>query len=159
MKFAKSTDAGANENIILSSVSAIKEVQRIVCVEDQNELEPGQRTETFAGGLLSPGRPSSYIRRGTQIIFDCPADEALWYHLEYVRIPEDLTADSQEPEMPETFHEAIMMWALWRGYHWMQETEMAYSTKKDLIDFMATTMAPLELASEREEARVELVNF
>jgi hypothetical protein len=158
MKFCAATDVGASENITLSSVSAIKEVQRIVLIEDQTELEPGQRTETFAGSLLSPGRPTSYIRRGAQIIFDCPAEEALWYHMEYARIPEDLTTDGQEPELPETFHEAVMMWALWRGYHWMQETDMAYSTKRDLIDFMATTKSPNEMASDREDARIEL-NF
>lgn len=158
MRFAKSTDAGASENIILSSVTEIKEVQKIVCLEDEREVVPGGRTETFVGGLKTPGAPSSYIRRGAQIIFDCPALEQLWYHLEYVRIPPDLSANSDEPELPETFHEAVMMWALWRGYKWTQETDMAYATKRDLMDFMMTTRSPNETAGDREDAQME-VNF
>jgi hypothetical protein len=159
MKLAKASDVGAGENIILSSVSAIKEVQKIICLEDETEIVPAERTETFANGLTSPGRPSSYFRRGAQIIFDCPMDEELWYHMEYVRIPPDLTLDTDEPEMPETFHEAIMMWALWRGYHWMQETDMAYSTKRDIIDFMSTTRSPGEMSLDREDAMMVLENW
>lgn len=159
VKFCKSTDVGASENVILSSVSAIKEVQRLVLLEDGRDIVPAQRAESFASGLLSPGRPGQYYRRGTQLIFDCPMDEELWFHMEYARIPSDLALDNDEPELPETFHEAVMMWALWRGYHWLQETDMAYSTKRDLMDFMATTKAPLDMALEREEAQFELANF
>lgn len=158
MKFCETGDVGADENILLSSVNEIKEIQKLVLLEDQTVMETAQRTETFVDGLLSPGTPCSYMRRGAQIIFDCPVDEELWFHLEYARIPPDLTADADEPELPETFHEAVMLWALWRGYHWLQEADMAYSTKRDLIDFMATTLQPRELAGEREDAGIEL-NF
>lgn len=159
MKFAKSTDVGASENIILSSVSAVKEVQKLVLLDGEVEIVPATRTETFVGGLVSPARPSSYLRRGAQIIFDSPVDEELWIHMEYAKIPDDLVEDDDEPLLPETFHEAVMMWALWRGYKWTQETDMAYTTKQDLIDFMRTTKAPVDVATDREDGQVELVNF
>lgn len=159
VKFLEAADAGASENVILSSVTEIKEVQKVIFLEDESEIVPAGRTETFTGFLTSPGKPSSYLRRGNQLIFDCPVDDEYWFLLEYVKIPPDLTADDDEPQMPETFHEAVMLWALWRGYHWLQETDMAYTTKKDLIDFMATTRSPQETSLDREDAQVELVNF
>jgi len=158
MKFLKAADVGASENIILSSVSAIKEVQKLVLLDGEQEIVPAGRTETFTGNFLMLGKPSSYMRQGTKIIFDIAPDEDYWMYLEYVKIPADLVNDTDEPELPETFHEAVMLWALWRGYRWMQETDMAYSTKKDLIDFMLTTKAPSEMALDREDAAFEL-NF
>jgi hypothetical protein len=158
MKFCGPLDVGVADNVALSSVTEIKEVQKLMLLDGEVEIVPAQRTDSFSGWLRTPGRPSTYLRRGAQIIFDCPVDEELWFAMEYAKIPPDLTEDGDEPQMPETFHEAVMMWALWRGYHWMQETDMAYSTKQDIMDFMRTTRAPLEMAAEREDAGVE-VNF
>jgi len=48
-----------------------------------------------------------------------------------------LAEQTQQLWLPGQYHEAIVLWGLWWGYRRAQENSSAYSTKRDLDDFLA----------------------
>jgi len=158
MRLCKAADVGASENIIMSPVSSFAGIRKITDMQSGLDLSPALRTDSFGIFLLNPGVPLQYMQRAYDIVFDYPCADERFYRMEYTRIPPDMTLTTDEPELPENYHDAILLWALWRAYRWTHEFSAAYSTKRDLMDFMASTRSPLDMEGERENAGVE-VNF
>jgi hypothetical protein len=138
-----------SENIPLNPIDQIASVLKITDVEGVMDLAVGGGIEGFSSGLLSHGTPSSYILLGNRIVFDVAADEVIWYRMEYSKVPEELALALDEPELPETFHEALILYAQWIGLRRSQEWGGAYSTKKDIEDLMQTLKTSIEMSYER----------
>jgi hypothetical protein len=76
-------------------------------------------------------------------------DEDKWFEMEYYRMPGDMSADDDSPELPETFHWAIILWAIWTGHRVRREPANAFSTKKDFEDFMKGRVTDMEIGGDR----------
>lgn len=151
-KIVSSSHAWKSEHLVLDPVSSLYAILKITDIEDEQDLSPGGRTDTYPKDLTSPAIPSKYYVYGDELIFDCPIDETRWYRMEYVKFPGDLSEASDIPEIPEPWHEAIVLWATWWGLRRMQEYAGAYSTRKELESFMNTTMQQGESEMDREDA-------
>ena len=149
--FRQASAIDVNENIPLSPVSQIAAVLKLSSPEDSEDLPQGSRIETYMTDTLESGDPDSYIALGDSILFDVAPDSVRWYRLEYSRIPDDLTALSQEPMIPASFHEALLLYTHWIGLRRSQEWGGAYSTKRDIEDLMSSLKTSLEQAFERED--------
>jgi len=150
-RFRPSTATDADENIPLSAVNEIAAIRRLTDLADLSDLGLGGRTETYTSNLLTKGTPTDYIKQGSGVVFDMAPDSARWYRLEYVRIPPDLALAADEPDIPETFHEAVALYAIWWGLKRAQESGNAYATKRDIEDIMSSLKQNLEMAFERED--------
>lgn len=149
--FRQASATDVSENIPLSPVSQIAAVLKVSNPEDAEDLPMGSRIETYMTDVLESGDPDSYIALGDSIIFDVAPDTVRWYRLEYSKIADNLTALSQEPMIPESFHEALVLYTHWIGLRRSQEWGGAYSTKNDINDLMSTLKTSLEQAFERED--------
>jgi hypothetical protein len=139
----------ASEHIQLSPVSDILDIMKIEDVEDLVTLDEGDRTESFIGTFEDVGTPVSWIFFGNQIIFDVAPDASRWFKIEYYKQPIEMVAASDTPEIPDAWHEGIVLWARWWGFARGQETAMAYSSKKDFNEFLQNTRQSLEMRYER----------
>jgi hypothetical protein len=155
-KILESGDVGASENLILSPISSLYTISKITDLEDGKDLLPAERTETWADELTEDAIPEEYLLRGNSLFFNTAYSSERWYRMEYVKIPADLSSDEDEPEIPEPWHEAIVLWATWRGLRYMQESNEAYSVKRDLFDFLEMTVTEGEMSFEREHSGVQL---
>lgn len=63
---------------------------------------------------LDNSQPVYWTEYGNQIYFNCPANLAYTLRQYYQKIPEELTADSDTPELPQNFREAIVLGAAYR---------------------------------------------
>jgi hypothetical protein len=156
MRLCSATDIGADENIVGSPVDEIMEIRKITDIPNRTNLVPARRTDDFPSNLYSTGTPTQYIRRGNDILFDIAPDEERWYRMEYMRMPTALSADTDIPEIPDYFHEAIILWTCREGFMWNQEWQAAYSMKRDLVDFLSTTKQQGEMQFDREDGQVEV---
>lgn len=148
MKFATT----GTEDLVLDPNDRIFDVLKVFDLEDENELGRGDRTTGYSGNLTTPGTPSEYIVYGDRLEFDCPIDEARWYKLWYTRMPTDLSADSDEPEIPEPWQEPIVLWAIWKGLQRQQEAPLAYAAKRNLIDMIQSLVPQYSMDDEKEES-------
>lgn len=156
MKILDTGAVGASDNIVISPVSSFYAVSKITDLEDLVDLEPAERTENWSADLTEDSAPSSYFVQGDTIYFNTAYSSERYYRMEYVRIPPDLSSDDSEPELPEPWHEAIALWAIWKGLIRSQESQEAWARKKDLMDLIETTATQYEVSHERENAGVRI---
>jgi hypothetical protein len=78
--------------------------------------KPWQRFfETFpAPDTHDSSQPLYWTEYGNQIYFNCPADKAYLLRQLYQKLPTELTADADVPELPWNFREVIVLGAAYR---------------------------------------------
>ena len=156
-KFVESTDATAAENIVLSPVKKIRAVQKVTDLQMPWDLRPSARDENFSMYLLTASIPMSYFPRGNAIYFDMPVSTVRTYRIEAAVMPDDLSAATDVPLIPEQFHEAIWHYARWIGLVRNQEFGGAYAAKRDLDELMSSLKQDIELTYEREDSHLEVL--
>lgn len=150
--FRSALDADVAFNLPLSPISEIAAVLKVTDISNGSDLTQEGRIESFASNLATLGDPCSYIVHGNSLIFDvAPDDEDFWFKIEYSKIPSPLIALTDEPLIPDSFNEALLLYTQWIGLRRSQEWGGAYSTKRDIEDLMSTLKTSLEMAFERED--------
>jgi hypothetical protein len=157
VRLCESGAVGADENVVLSPVTQVMEIKKITNIKRFWDLVPMERTDTGALRQLTLSYPRQYMRIGNDIVFDYPALEEEYYRMEYVRMPPDLSVDSDVPEIPSYFDEAIILDAVRSVLVWQQDNDEAYARKKDLQDFMLTVKQQGEMGYERENGQATVI--
>jgi hypothetical protein len=67
-----------------------------------------------APDTLSNSQPTYWTEYGNQLYFNCPSDLAYLLRQYYQKIPTELAADADVPELPQNFREAIVLGAAYR---------------------------------------------
>lgn len=94
--------------------------------------------------------PSQYYKLAKGLRFESFPNKKKNYAIRYVRGPKLLTYAllTAEPELPEQFHGAIVLYCLWWGYRRMQENDSAYATKQDLVEMLRRIRTEYDLQGE-----------
>lgn len=129
---------------------------KIVDMAEQRVLERAAHTESYDATLTEYGDSSEWYRFGNKIYLDKNQRDEKWFRMEYYRLPTELSADADEPEIPEEFHFGIVLFGRWWGYQRQQELRSAWAAKQDFNEFMGTTKTELDVESERETASGEI---
>lgn len=95
--------------------------------------------ETFfnlwpAPDLLNSAQPIYWTEYGTTIYFNCPADVAYLFRQFYQRTPTDLAADSDVPDFPVSFREAIVLGATYRCEQERENDDIAALRQNEFND-------------------------
>jgi hypothetical protein len=124
-------------------------VLRITDLEDTKEIARGSRVEDYDRLITTTGTPTEWIPKGNSIVFNYAPTEERWYKADYYRLPKELSSATDEPEIPEAFHWAIVLWgAMWAAGRY-QENATKYSYSKDFESFMAHTKTDYDVMLER----------
>lgn len=136
-RFIKSSaEADAAYQINVHPVTELADVIAIKDVEQGIELEKAYFNEKFAASEGEAGIPTQYWVYGNQIRFDVALNERRAYEILYVRQPAPLVAATDVPDIPEQYHEAIVLWAIHSFQRKAQDFEKGYSTKREVEDLM-----------------------
>ena len=153
----------SGEHITLPSVSDRFKPQgnflEVLNVEDathQRDLERANRTESFAANTTDAGDASQWYRFGTRLYFDRATPEAIWFRLEYYRLPTDMSGAADVPEIPEMFHYAITIWGRMWGHMRKHDHGMYALAEGEFTNFMRSRLGVYEVQDEREEAHGSL---
>lgn len=112
-----------------------------------------ETTEDFSKLGSGVGTPGLARIRGQNIIFDV-APESGRFAVEYLRRPIPLVDLDDESELPEAYHEALVLYVEQWGFARMQENDAAYARKRDLEDFLRRRRTVDDL--EDDERRLTL---
>lgn len=134
------------------------EIVSVTDLENQTELELTDKNTSLVVAQALVGVPTQLRVVSGGVLFDVFPEKDREFMVRYFRGPKPLTvADGAvEPELPVQFHEAIVTWCKWWGLVRGQETETAYSVKKDLEDFMARTRTEYDLQDEVAQGQVKV---
>jgi hypothetical protein len=135
------------------------EVLKITDIAESRVLERALRTDNFPNFNLSHGDPNKWYRYGNRIFYDINVDEQKFFEVEYYRNPTEMSDATDEPELPEQFHYAIVLWGIWWGFKRSLETNMAYSAKKDFEDEMRRLKSQYDVQDERENNSIKLRGY
>jgi hypothetical protein len=150
-RFVAAGSTWAADNIAVDPVSDVIAVQQVIDLSDGNRLIRADRVEAFADVGCGVGNaPSVFADRQGGILFDTPVPEGRSYRIRYFGMPRAFTSESDVPQMPEVFHEALLLWVVWWGLRSLQEFSGAYSTKRDLEDTMASAVQQFDRGGERD---------
>lgn len=126
------------------------EVTQVYDLADGGELEIGDQKTKIVEAVI--GTPGSYIKVSRGFTFDVAPSEERKYRVYLYRYPVEMTQLTDECELPEAFHEAVILRALWWAYRRMQENADAYSVKRDLDDLLARLRTSIDFESEVHNA-------
>jgi hypothetical protein len=105
------------------------EILSITDVVNGKELEPVTKQEKFPGNLEILGTPSYWYHYGNAIYYDVNVDTKLRFRVEYYRTPTDMDADASNPDIPNIWHMAIVLWGRWYMLQRKMEAGLAYAAK------------------------------
>ncbi len=158
MDIVSSTDAKAAVSIVLDPVNVFFGANKLTDMNNKRLIVKGFRTDTFVNQLESKGIPDVYRVRGYKLFFNQNVDEQRWFHLEYTRLPDDMTLATDEPAIPSNFHEVIAMFAHWKGLKRSGESDTKWAIRQDIDHYMKTNFQPIEIEMERENGQA-VVDF
>uniref|UniRef100_A0A6M3K5D2 Uncharacterized protein n=1 Tax=viral metagenome TaxID=1070528 RepID=A0A6M3K5D2_9ZZZZ len=145
----------AGEHIVLPSESdryrATGNLVEILDVEDLEEkikLQKAIRGDFYVDYVESSGDPNVWFMRGNELHFDKPTEEAKWFRVHYYRLPTDMSASTDEPEIPSQFHYGLVLWGLIWGHRRANESDRAYAAEQSLRDFMRSTLSAYDVADK-----------
>ena len=114
------------------------EITNVYDLDTNSELDLIKKYDPLIAMQASIQTPSEFYKIANGIRFDSFPEMQRRYAVRYMRGPKVLSYLNQnaEPELPQQFHQAIVLHGLLWGYRRMQENNSAYSTKQDLYDIM-----------------------
>lgn len=105
--------------------------------------------------------PSEYARRGDSIIFDSAIEDELSLRFWYYRYPTLLssTTPTVECELPEAWHEIVILGAIYRGFEKLMEPDRALEAKAQYVDEATNRITAYQLEDEHIERNLKARSY
>jgi hypothetical protein len=146
------TGSYTDYHISVDAKREISDVLKVIDVEGQTDLGIIDRTDVLTGTIISNSPASAYARFGDTLYLDSAYDSLRTYQMFYYRHPTALALYDDVPDLPEPFHEAVVMWATHSLQMREQDFNGAYATKRDLQELMQTLRPQGNLEGMYEES-------
>jgi len=101
--------------------------------------------------LMTTGTPSQWYQLGDIIYFDTYFEEPLWFVVEYQKLPDELRSLTQPFEIPDQWHDVLLLLVEWETSRRAQENDMASRIRTD-IDRLIDS---LRIDAEEEHLRTD----
>jgi len=127
-------------------------------IGNQTQLDRSYRGDFLPTPEPNEGVPLTFDVLANGLVFDVWPTDGLLFNVQYMRGPRKLGYEDsdEEPELPEQFHQGLVLWCEWWGLRRAQESNDAYSVKKDLDDFMARTRTEYDLQDEHAQGQITI---
>lgn len=132
---------------------------KIYDFKQRREIFPGLDKDYFFTFVNYVGDPTQFRFAERTIWFDRGIDDNRWFKLYYIKNPPKLANATDVPNIPESWHMALVYWASAYAKSRDRDWTGAYACKKNFTDFMATTRRDNELYTEDEELYVVVGGF
>lgn len=123
-------------------------------LSSKTAISRGTGKSTFTSGIMSAGAPSEWNLDGKFVVFNSAPQEVAYYLMRYNKYPTPCTALSDEFELPEAFHEAVVQWACWWSYRRAGENSSAYAQLRTLSDLMNVLRTEADFDQDGRSGRV-----
>lgn len=120
-----------NDVLFFPGAPRVWAVERIENLVDGGPVDHVDWSKLVGIDITDVGEPSSFANRGNRIMFDKPVDDAYFYRMFFYRLPA-LLSDADLPavcEIPEDWHEMIVLGGVWRGFQKLMEPDRSLEAK------------------------------
>jgi hypothetical protein len=125
------------------------EVLGVYNMEERTELIPGTRGDVFANVMNVEGDPRYYYRVGSTLYFDVVQfDDTQRFRIEYLQLPDDMSATTDTSGLPEAFDEAIVMWAVAWGFGRILDPQKRAAARSEFVAEMRMHQSEWHIADE-----------
>lgn len=133
----------------------IAEVFRCRDLLNDRDLDLVQRTAEIYISDATLRVPTTWGRVGNYIRFNAFINNDHWFQLEAKRFPNELVDPTDVPELPEQYHEAIVLYALGWGFSFTIEPEKAQAAQVAFQNFMLSRQSSVNWRDERRDLKYE----
>ena len=126
------------------------EILNVYDTAQNSELELVKKYDPLIALQAVIQTPAQYYKIAQGLRFEAYPETSRNYTVRYMRGPRvmDYVTLDEVPELPLSFHEALVLRVLWWGYRRMQENNSAYATKQDLVDTLRRIRTEYDLQGE-----------
>ncbi len=118
-----------------------------------SEIERAESKESLFNYQMTTGIPGKWYNLGDTIYFDSFMDETKWYTVEYQRLPNSVTTLQDTLDIPEEWHEVLLLINEWRVAKRMQDRQKADILFTELNRWIDTLRTDQEEDWLRENTR------
>lgn len=132
-----------------------RNIIKITNMDDGSDLNRVESKENLFNPYQSFGTPVSWYTLGDVVYFDQFINETIWHTFEYQRLPYDMTytvaGGWPDFDIPEEWHEVLMLIVEWRGMKRMQDKQRANELYAEIIRWIDTLRTDMEEDWLREQ--------
>lgn len=105
--------------------------------------------------------PEEYARYGDTLIFDSAIEDDLALRMWYYRYPTAFDSANQtvECELPESWHEIVVLGAIYRGFEKLMEPDRALEAKAQYVDEATNRITAYQLEDEHIERQLKARSY
>lgn len=120
-----------------------RNILKITNMNDGSDLNRVESKENLFNPYQNFGTPSDWYTLGDVVYFDQFVSTPIWHTFEYQRLPFDMVSLDQDFDIPEEWHEVLLVIVEWRGMKRMQDKQRANELLAEInrwIDTLRTDM-------------------
>lgn len=135
------TDTGSATVASTATVAIPTNAREIISVRDTtNEHKLLKRDIDWYEGMDqadAEGVPEVWLRYGSNLVFWPTPDAAYNLQIRYMKLPDEMSSDSDEPVYPVDWHEVIVLLAASRAGYWLGLDTKAMNFKSEAVGLIA----------------------
>jgi len=133
-------------------------IQRMEKVADGLPLTHKAWEDIVGTSFTAVGNPSAFARRGANIVFDSTPNTEEWFRIWFYAFPTEISADNLTgySDIPEVWHEAIVLGAVYRGHRALMEPDRAAEARSAWYDELTNMTDEMELEGMHTENRIKV---
>jgi len=137
---------------------ALWTIEKLELADEGSTLTHVAWNEITGTSPKTSGVPSKFARRGNTLMFDSAPEEDIWLRMYYRRYPTRLltSALSISSELPEIWHECIVMGAVYRGFEKLMEPAKATDAKSEFVDMAVNRRDEYEIEQQYQKRRMKM---
>jgi len=127
------------------------ELDEVIDLTQQVQLELAADDEHFVATAGTVSVPGLWSKRGGKIEFATAPTDVRSYEVRLTRYPRQCIGVDDNYELPDAFQQAMLLRGEWWGNGMLQEPQMAYAKKRDLVELMMQLRDEMDFESDHTQ--------
>ena len=121
-----------------------RNIVKVINMDDGTPLTRAASKENLFNPYMNFGTPGQWYDLGDVLYFDQYVESPIWHIIEYQRLPNDVTSLDDVLDIPEEWHEILMLIVEWRTMKRMQDKQRANELMVEINRWIDTLRTDLE---------------
>lgn len=132
----RATDVRPAEAIYMALPSRYRNILKVIDMSTSNEVFVAESKEALDDYTLAAGTPTQYYALGEHIWFNTYLTEPFWFTIEYQRLPVNITSIDDNFDIPEQWHEVLMLIVQWQEAKRLYENERSQLLRGEIQNWI-----------------------
>lgn len=147
------TSSPAFEGTRVELPNKFRNIIKITNMDDGTPLRRVESKESLFNPYMTFGIPGEWYSLGEMLYFDQYVEEGIWHTIEYQRLPNDMTALTDMLDIPEEWHEVLILINEWKVSKRMQDKQRANELLAEINRWIETLRTDMEEEWLREQTQ------